>query len=204
MPFQPVPNVAQIKLEGIVDGCQTINDICFEISGGAIDPVNIQTITGLAGAWFATTLAPNLSEDWAPVRAIGVDLGSPTGSTASVGLGGVGGVTGEAAPNNVAACISLRTAQRGRSGHGRNFIPGIPNSLITLNTLDTGFINDLTTAYLELVGAGTFAAGWQLVVVSRRTAGSLRAEGLPIPVVDVLFTTPFVRSMRSREVGRGA
>lgn len=187
-----------------MDGCQTINDLYFEISGGAIDAVNIQTITGLVGSWFATSLAPNLSEDWAPVRAVGVDLGSPTGPTASVGLGGAGGVTGEAAPNNVAACISLRTAQRGRSFRGRNYIPGIPNSLITLNTLDTGFINDLTTVYLMLVGPGTFAAGWQLGVVSRQQAGSLLASGVITPVVDVLFTTPFVRSMRSREVGHGA
>lgn len=204
MAFQAVPNVAQIRCEGIVDGCQTINDLYFEISGGAIDPVNIQTITGLVGSWFATSLAPNLSNDWAPVRAVGIDLGSPTGATASVGLSGAGGVTNEAAPNNVAACVSLRTAQRGRSGHGRNFVPGIPNSLITLNTLDAGFINDITTVYLALVGAGTFAAGWQLVVVSRRTGGLLRAEGVPIPVTDVLFTSPNVRSMRSREVGHGA
>jgi hypothetical protein len=204
MAFQAVPNVAQIKCEGIVDGCQTINNLYFELSGGAIDPVNIQTITGLVGAWFASNLAPDLSNNWAPVRAVGIDLGSPTGATASVGLSGTGGVTNEAAPNNVAACISLRTAQRGRSGHGRNFIPGVPNSLVTLNTMDSGFIANMTATYQLLVGAGTFAAGWQFCVVSRQTAGSLRAVGLAIPIVDVLFTTPFVRSMRSREVGRGA
>jgi hypothetical protein len=204
MPFQAVPNVAQVRCEGIVDGCQTINDLCFEITGGAIDPVNINTLTNAVGNWFSTNLAPDLSDNWATVRTVGIDLGSPTGPTASVGLGAAGGVSTEAAPNNVAACISLRTAQRGRSGHGRNYIPGIPNSLITLNTLDTGFMGNLVATYLLLVGAGTFLPGWQFVLVSRRTASALRPTGVAIPITDVLFTNPSVRSMRSREVGHGA
>jgi hypothetical protein len=42
------------------------------------------------------------------------------------------------------------------------------------------------------------------VVVSRRTLGELRPVGVAIPVVSVAFTSPYVRSMRSREVGHGA
>ena len=110
----------------------------------------------------------------------------------------------ESAPNNVAATVSLRTAQRGRSGHGRNFVPGIPNSVITLNALDADFINNLLAAYFELVGAGSFVAGWQLVVLSRQTGGLLRANGIGIPVTNVEMVTNTVRSMRSREVGHGA
>ena len=39
-----------------------------------------------------------------------------------------------AAPNNVALCISFRTASRGRSSRGRNYVPGIPKTAITANT----------------------------------------------------------------------
>jgi hypothetical protein len=59
-------------------------------------------------------------------------------------------------------------------------------------------------AYTLLVGPGSFEPGWQLVVVSRRTLGELRPVGVAIPVVSVAFTSPYVRSMRSREVGHGA
>lgn len=204
MPFQPAPNIVGLKLEGVVDGCLTINDLYFEISGGVIDAVNIVTITALVASWFATQYAPLVSENWTGTRVIGVDLGSQTGPTATAGLAATGGVSGEAVPNNVAACISLRTAQRGRSGHGRNYIPAIANSQVTLNTLDPGVISGFETVYLMLIGAGTFAPGWQLVVLSRQTGGAPRANGIGIPVTAAIFTKNTVSSMRSRSVGHGA
>lgn len=203
MPFQPVPDVAQMQLEGSVDGCMTINDLYFQISGGGITPVNLALLTGLVATWFATSLAPLLSDDWSAVRVIGTDLTSATGPRFDAGAGTAGGVAGEANPNNVAACVSIRTDQRGRSNRGRNFVPGIPGSVVTLNTLDVTFQNDLLAAYGELVGAGTFAAGWELVVVSRRNAGVARPTGLAIPVTSIIMTSNKVRSMRSREVGHG-
>jgi len=204
MPFQAVPDVAQIRLEGTVDGQLTINDLYFQVSGGGITPTNIEAITGACANWLADTLAPLLSENWSAQRAVGFDLGSATGPIATVGAAAPGGVASEAAPNNVAACVSIRTAQRGRSGRGRNFVPGVPGSVVTLNTLSPTFITNLLDAYDLLRGAGSFLAGWQQVVVSRQTAGALRPTGIAIPVTGFVVTTPYVRSMRSREVGHGA
>jgi len=204
MAYQPAPNIAQVQLVGIVDSQMTINDLYFEISGGAIDSVNLATLTGACATWFSSVLAPMLSDDWSAQTAIGIDLTTQTGPRVIVGAAAPGGVSGEAAPNNVAACVSLRTALRGRSARGRNFVPGIPNDAITLNTLDSGFVNDLVSNYTSLVGPGTFSAGWQLVVLSRVTGGVPRANGIGFPVVSVTMTTNKVRSMRSREVGHGA
>lgn len=204
MPFQPAPNIAMVSIEGVVDGCLTVNDLSWEISGGAIDPVNLRNITFATAAWVSSDMCPLLSDDWTAVRAVGVDLGSATGPRHETPIGTPGGISGEANPNNVAACVSLRTDQRGRSGHGRNFVPAIPGISVTLNTLDPTFITDLLAAYNRLVGAGLFEAGWQLVVLSRRTAGALRANGIGIPVTSCTMVGNSVRSMRSREVGHGA
>jgi hypothetical protein len=204
MPFQAVPNVAQIRVEGVVDSQLTINDLYFEISGGGITAVNLEAITDAVFAWHSGEVTPNLSQDWSLVRCVGIDLTAADG--AEVITSGVtpGGADVEAAPNNVAACISFRTANRGRSFRGRNYIPGIPNDQVTLNTLETEYLATLQAAYALLIGAGTFVAGWQFVVVSRFAAGVQRAEGIATPVLTVQFTTPYVRSMRSREIGHGA
>lgn len=203
MPYQPVPNVAQIQLVGVVDNCMTVNDLYFEISGGGINITNLTTLASAAAFWFSNNLAPLLSDDWSAQRVIATDLTTNTGPRVDVGAATPGGVTGEANPNNVAACVSFRTALRGRSARGRNFVPGIPGSLVTLNTIDAALVTDIMNAYALLTGAGTWTAGWQWVVVSRRTAGALRPAGVAFPITGVIFTTDKVRSMRSREVGHG-
>lgn len=203
MAFQAVPNVALTRCEGLVDSQITINDLYWEISGGGINITNLTTLTVAVSDWFKNTLAPLLSQDWAAVRTVGVDLTTQTGPEIVVSSAQTGGVAVEAAPNNVAACVSIRTAQRGRSFRGRNFVPGIPNSLITLNTLDSAFISDLLAAYGGLLGAGIFVAGWQLGVVSRFTGGSPRPSGIISPATGMIMTSNKVRSMRSREIGHG-
>jgi hypothetical protein len=204
MPFQPVPNVAQLRLEGRVDGQQTINDVYFEISGGGITPLNLLVILANVSNWWQTAVVPLLSNNFSSLRVTAIDLTTVSGPSVEQATATVGGVGAEAAPNNVAACVSLRTASRGRSYRGRNFVPGIPNSVITLNTLDSAFISDLVDAYTQLVGPGTFVPGWQFCVVSRQNAGVIRPSGLPIPITSVSMVGNSVRSMRSREIGHGA
>jgi len=204
MPFQPVTDVAQLQLMGTVDGQLTVNDLYFQISGGGITPVNLGTIAGAVAVWFTTNLTPLLSDDWSAQRVVATDLTTATGPRVEVGAASVGGETGEANPNNVAACVSFSTAQRGRSARGRNYVPGVPGSMVTLNTLDSFFMTNVLDAYDNLIGAGTFVPGWQWVVVSRVTGGAVRPSGLAIPITGVSFTKNTVASMRSRSVGHGS
>lgn len=204
MAFQPVVDVAQCVVEGRQDGQMVLNDLYFQISGGGITPTNIAELAEAVDDWGSGSLTPNLSSDYSYLRTVAVDLTTGTGPTSTFTSPTTGGIASESAPNNVAACVSFRTASRGRSGRGRNFVAGVSNSAVALNTLSAPFMDDILTAYRLLIGPGTFLAGWQWVVVSRKTAGAFRPAGLAIPIVDVIFTTPFVRSMRSREVGHGA
>ena len=204
MVFQAVPNVAQCQIMGRVDGQLTINDLYFAITGGGITITNLHDLVLAVEDWVGTTLAPILSDDWTCERVVAVDLSNDVGARFDLASGAVGGVAGEANPNNVAACISFRTGLRGRSFRGRNYVPGIPGSVVTLNTMDPTFINDLELAYTALVGPGTFLAGWEFVVVSRVTGGVVRDTGIATPVTFVVVVGNAVRSMRSREVGHGA
>lgn len=203
MAFQPAPSIALVTCEGLVDAQQTINDLAF-FSSGAITQATLQSLVNAVAVWFTDNLAPLLSDDWQALRVRGADLTTATGVIAEAAAVAAGGVGGEANPNNVAACVSFRTAQRGRSGRGRNFVPGIPGAAVTLNTIDSALISDLIAAYTVLIGVGTFVAGWQWVVLSRQTGGALRANGIGIPITSVTMVGNSVRSMRSREIGHGS
>lgn len=203
MPFQPAPSIVGTVIDGRMDGQLTNLDLNW-FATGAITPANIGTLCGDIGAWVGDVLAPLLSRDWTAFRVRGFDLSVANGAVNESPLSATGGVDVEAAPNNVAACVSLRTGTRGRSGHGRNFVPGIPNSVITLNTLDSGFISDLVAAYFTLAGAGSFSAGFELVVLSRIQGGVPLANAIGLPVTAVTMVGTSVRSMRSREIGHGA
>jgi len=139
MAFQAVPNVAQFQLMGRVDNCLTINDLYFEISGGGITSINLAEMCGLLLTWFGTNIANLLSDDWSTERVVGIDLTTATGPRREAFGAFAGGVSGEANPNNVAAVVSLRTDQRGRSARGRNYVPGIPGSVVTLNTVEPDY-----------------------------------------------------------------
>lgn len=204
MAFQAVPDVAHIRYEGRVDGQLTVNDLYFEVSGGGITPVNLLALTGAVASWVTGSIVPLVCDSWTGTQVVGRDLTVQNGAVAAVTVGQPGEVTTEAVPNNVAACVSFRTGVSGRSFHGRNYVAAIPNAQVTLNTIDSALIIALVEAYTQLVGAGTFLAGWQWGVVSRVTAGAPRANGIITPIDSVLFTTPYVRSMRSREIGHGA
>jgi len=204
MPFQPAPNIAQVQVLGRQDGQLTINNTAWEITGGGITDVNLLALATAVGSWAVTDYAINLSEDWSLIGIRAFDLGNQFGAGVEVGNTAVGGVSGEAAPNNVAACVSFGTGLRGRSFRGRNYVPGVPNSVITLNTLSPTFISNIIGAYTSLIGPGTFTPGWQWVVLSREIGGLARDTAIGSPVLSVTFKTPYVRSMRTREVGVGA
>lgn len=203
MAFIPASETVHVTVEGSVDAQLTINNLYFQNSA-AVTPVNMAALALGVQNWVGGSFAPLLSRDWSSTRVTVTDLSAVNSFVLDVPEVDVGGVDIEAAPNNVAACVSFRTGMGGRSSRGRNFVPAIPNSVITLNTLDEVFIGDLLAAYLELVGAGSFVAGWQWCVVSFVSAGVPRGAGLVQPVTTALMTTNKVKSMRSREVGHGA
>jgi len=210
MPFVPVPDVARVKLEGRIDGQQTINDLTFRLAGG-IALADLQSLVTNLVDWFTLTFAVDLSEDWSTVAVRGRDLSAALSFVADADASGtVGGTAGEAAPNNVSACVSFRTGLAGRSFRGRNYVPAVPNSMITLNTLDPSWMASIRVSYgLLLPGGGALPGGWEWVVTSEFSG--VDGSGNPIPrttgiataVTNTIFTDNTVDSQRRRLPGRG-
>lgn len=205
MAFIPVPDTAQIRVEGRVDGQQTINDLYFRHTTGPIAAADLQALTSALAAWAIGFYAPVLNEAWSGVQVTARDLTSLIGFSAVSGLTGtVGGVAGEAAPNNCTMAVSFRSAFAGRSFRGRNYVPCLTNSQITGNDIDSTWADAVVAAYAELLfGGGSLPAGWVWVVVSRFTLGAPRVTGIFNEVFSVLVSDLTVDSQRRRLPGRG-
>lgn len=210
MAFIPVPQCAQVQIVGQIDGQETINDLYFS-HGSAITIVNLQALADAVDNWYWASILPELSNDFTYLRTIVTDLTTNTSGVAFQSANtGTGGVTGEANPNNVAACISFRTALRGRNWRGRNYIPGVPGSVVTLNTISPTFVTNVQAGYRLLKFGGTAIPGdWSWVVVSRFSGVDVnhkpipRTSGVVELVTDALFVDSTVDSQRRRLPGRG-
>jgi len=210
MPFVPSATEVLVQLEGSVDSQQTMNDLAFSLPGGYILS-DIQSLVTNLVDWFQISFASQLSRDWSTVAVHARAQNVPNGFVVDVAAGPtIGGVDVEAAPNNVAACISFRTGIAGRSFRGRNYIPSVPNSMITLNTLDATWMSNMALVYGGLLAGGTvLPGGWIWGVLSRFSGVDLlghpipRAFGVFTQIQNVLFVDGKVDSQRNRLPGRG-
>jgi len=213
MPVTAVAGDAfQIRVVGHQETQETNNVLHF-VAATSIDDVDLRLIQVFA-ACFVTHLLPVLSSKWSlekivwkKVRpALGVEYVTiPSGA-------GAGGGSASALPSYASACISIRTAEGGRSKRGRMYIAGIPETA----TVDSQF--DLTHAFWAgliafcacvigdfVVGDPPAANSFQMEVYSRLIGGSSFPYGASgfTPVVSM---TPdqIVATTRSRKLGRGA
>jgi hypothetical protein len=206
MAFIPVPGVAQIQVFGRIDGQQTINDLYFASGAVPITDTDLLALASAIDVWAGTAWVTLLSSAFTYQRVHARSLEGPAAPIADVtDSAAAGGAGGAFVPNNVAPCISFRSSAAGRSGRGRNYIPGVAQSVVDGNNLTGGFAADMVASYQSLLPGGAFAPdGWAWVIVSRFTAGAPRAEGIAQGVLRVLFTDLVVDSQRRRLPGRGA
>lgn len=205
MPFVPVPDTLMAELRFISQGQKIENTLYFQGSAG----VSASLASDLGDAlisWWDTQFQPITSDTMALVEVFLTDLSDATSFTVSdtAGLPNAGASTTEPLPANVAHCVSFRTAQRGRSARGRNYIAGMTEADTNGSLISSTIVADHVTAYTILLGAGAFVAGLEWVVVSRFHNGVARTTGLAIPVTNVLSVDAVVDSQRRRLPGRGA
>jgi hypothetical protein len=132
------------------------------------------------------------------------DLTTQTGPTDTLAY--VTPIPGERAheslPNNVALTVSFRTAARGRSARGRNYIAGLSDDQVLHNTVDASVASGLAAAYND-IPARLEGLGYGWVVVSKKSGGVPRVAGLARPVTTAIVVDRTVDSQRRRLPGRG-
>ena len=209
MPFVPVPNAALVEVRMLWDGQHVENTLWFEGSS-PLDGGSLTALAEAVGNWWITFYRTNISSAvrLVEVFASAMDTNtSPTGtfvpSTPQVGTGG-----SEALPNNVSLTVSFRTAARGRSNRGRNYVVGLLDDQVNENTVDPLILADWIAAYSELIGVAT-ALDLTWVVASRFSGVDgdgdpiPRVTGVTTPITAVVIVDPIIDSQRRRLPGRG-
>ena len=170
MPVVPV-GLRMVATYSGPGGATAANVLHFVDIGGDFDQA---TMDGLAEDW-ANAWAACSSDEWEadqlfecldlsvdPPALILADSGAPAGTDTSDPL-----------PPASTVCVSLRAASGGRSGRGRAYLPGVPESGVdSAGQLLGGTVTD----YLGNMGAFGIAAGsagWAWAVYSR-TDGVVR------------------------------
>lgn len=204
MPFVPGPDVAQVELVMSLDGQIIENTLYFQSSAD----LSIELMGDLANAllgWWEDQIAPGVSESLALTQVVVTDLSTQT--SPGILVPAVPAITGDgtspALPNNVALVVSFRTAFRGRSSRGRNYVAGLQESQTTQSHIDAGVADFFADAYAQLIGPGTLVAGLQWGVFSRFTNGNPRTTGLFRPITSVTVVDNTLDSQRRRLPGRG-
>lgn len=211
MPFVPAVRTAEIEVVYNWDGQIVENTLFYQKS---TTPVleDLAALTDEIRAYIIDQLLPALTSAISLIRVVGTLLDVVDGlqafSTTDLPAAGGGG---GGVPGNVTLAVSFKTANRGRSARGRNYIPGLATSYVTNSHVSSEIQTAFTTVWagLRTIGGDD---GWQQVVCSRFSGFTIvggkkvptpRTTAVLYPVTEVVIIDPTTDSQRRRLPGRG-
>lgn len=213
----PTPAAAgdiwQVLVQGRIEDQECENVLFFRAQDTDPDPL-ANLIADLV-ACFVTAFVPVLSGTYTFERIIArrifPDIGPDVVYTPPAGMAVQGATAGDALPSYCSALISLQSTRGGRSGRGRMFIAGIPES----QTL-ASYINNEAALWAALLAFCTCMLGkfiakdvpgagdWEWGVFSRKL-GNKKAPFLAAGFAGITAATPrrLLATTRSRKIGHG-
>lgn len=210
MAFVPVPNTVLAELRMLYDSQKVENTLWFDL-GAAPTATVMEALAGGLLSWWTNFYAP-LCQVGVQLREVCItDMSSATGPQIieAATTGNFGLNTSPPKPSSAALTVSFRTAARGRSFRGRNYVVGLTQDSLNLNTVTDAFANACVTAYSALLPSGTAEHPGVWVVASRFHGIGAdkkpipRTTGIATPIIAVSVVDKTVDSQRRRLPGRG-
>lgn len=210
MPFVPVLNTVLAEMRMSLDGQQVENTLWFE-AAAAPTPADMTSLADLLINWWVANYAPQASVNLQLVEVVISDQTTATSAQVSMAPEepALGTIVSDALPNNVSLTVSFRTALRGRSFRGRNYVVGIPESAAALSHLGGAYVAGWVVAYETLLSLIDTDGTFDWVVVSKFSGVDVngdpipRVAGVTTPVTNVVVVDDVVDSQRRRLPGRG-
>jgi len=204
MPFIPAPDCARVEFRMTLDS-QLIENVChFRFIAGAPDQADLDALAAFCVGWWQTLYADIISASVVLREVVVTGLDSDLGPQSTAGGGSAPGeIADEAMPNNVALCVTKRTASIGRSARGRWFIAGLTNGQVTGNLISSGDATSIE-ARLNQLFVTDAPPGWEGVVLSYQHAGAVLTTAVAYPITICVVRDLVVDSQRRRLPGRGA
>jgi hypothetical protein len=148
-------------------------------------PITQVALDGLAAGlngWFNTKVLPHLSSEITYAATKAYDwTADPPPFISGAGLSALGGSASPTHSANVAVRVNLRWPTAMRQRMNCNFVPGVPQSGVNLNTLESTFANNIWSAYADLIDDTRLFSpilNWRWVVTSQFDAGAARTSQL--------------------------
>lgn len=203
--FVPMTDGAQVQLLYSLGGKIVSNRLWFFTDVGPIDSVALQGLVDGVFDWHTTYILPSLSQDLLLGTVIGETWdATPPALTALNITGATGGVTEESYSANVAAVVRFRwPINHNRLKQNKHYIPGLPDSAVTLNTVDPAFQDVLWNAYVVLIDAvRLFTPGffWWWHVNSAFSGGAPRSEQFSRQCIGPVAANKIILGQRRKRV----
>jgi len=200
MAFIPVTGAAQFNIRATVNDIPMENVLHFVKEDSAIwDTTDLTVALSVLGQAWQDFMLDALSVEYVARTIYARDLALEFGAISEYAFlpDSTGVVTGDALPGNVAACITHRTGQAGRSFRGRTYIGGLAESQVTLNELTgpamTAILGGFQAVIDEMSGSS-----YSFVIASRYTNNAPRTSGIFTVVQSSSFRDAVVDTQRRR------
>jgi hypothetical protein len=207
MPFIPAPNVAQVEVRGTIGESNVENVLYFLNTTPPVTLAEIESLANDIDQFWYNRMQALLPSGYSYRETYAMDLSNETGPTYTATNGvwqGTRLTTGGMMPNNATIAVSFRTAQRGRSHRGRNYVTGLSRNDVTGNIVSQALQTLLVEEYNSLrAGEPNSPTGWIWVVLSRRANNAWRAQGLTTTIQRVVIVDGIIDTQRRRLPGRG-
>lgn len=198
MAFIPFDDGAMAIIEWGSDATQWTTTLWFkQLVSTASD---YQELADFIHDHFGTNLAPELWDNFYLRKVTVYDMQTSMGSVTVDGKTAVqGGVTGTGAALNAALVVTFRTASRGRSARGRNYVTGLVEADMGANEVTNSTrITNITDAYEDFIDDVQTNTDFYWVVASHYSEGVARAAVLPIQISAVEVRSAKFGSQRRR------
>lgn len=136
MAFKQLTNGIRVAMEYLWEG-KTVTNIIHVVSDVLPTEAILHAVGDVVAAWLVDEVMPSLSHRITATLVVATDINTPNSIqvVTPITVGGDGSVEQDSTPNNVALVASLRTQQTGRSFRGRFYVPGLPETVVTGNTI---------------------------------------------------------------------
>lgn len=204
MPFQPAPDIAECEVRMTLQGVPVENVLHFvSLSGFPWDISLIQQLAqDLLISW-TDNILPQQCTALSLNSVLAKDLSSEFAPTfeAFPLVPVVGTLTGPALANQNAVVLTKRSGLTGRSARGRLYHCGFTEDQVGGNFILDAYADAVNEGYQQLVqDMGDQDA--QMVILSRRTGGVLRPDGIAFNMVSIGLRNNRIDSQRRRMPGQ--
>lgn len=174
MAISPViANCVQVRLLWTFAGRGGVNVLHAQAAAGVVvNQALADTLGSAIKSAFTTNLAPRMSQNSALVR-VGVRDIRVANAAEFLDTGGLvaGTNVGEPLPPQTALCVTLRTAQAGKSFRGRTYLGGFTEADNDVNGISSTAVSTAAIAFLNAVKTAMTSSQLTWAVASRPAEG---------------------------------